>query len=122
VLLVILGTAFVAAGVLLFVVADPWMAAVGVCFGAMSVLGGIAMLLGTMTRGAEILTLISGALFGLTGALMLLSGLLAPAAWGWRGGGTAVIAGSITLVFFGGGTLLYVFVRMRRRRARRTRK
>lgn len=119
ILLTLVGAVFAAAGVfLLLVVRSPWMGVIGVCFGLMCVLAGIVELRGRTTVTTDIMLTVACFLFALVGALMILSGVLAPGSWGWRGGGAGIIGGGLALAFFGPGTVILVIVTIRRHRAR----
>ncbi|GGD38349.1 hypothetical protein GCM10010915_18960 [Microbacterium faecale] len=122
VLLTLLGVVFAAVGVfLLLVVENPWMGAVSVCFGLMGILTGIVEMRARPSLLTDIMLTVACFFFAATGAVMILSGLLAPGAWGWRGGGAGIIGGGLCLAFFGPGTVILVIVTIRRHRARRGR-
>lgn len=116
--LTIVGSVFAAAGVLLLVIGNPWMGAAGICFGVMGILTGIVTFRGE-SRASVILTIFVCLAFAMTGLLMIISGIVAPGAWGWRGGGAGIVAGALTFTFFGPGTVIFVIKRMRRRRSSR---
>jgi len=118
--LVIVGALFAAAGVLLWVVGNPWMGPIGLAFGGMAILTGIVTATGSESPGARIATIVACFLFALTGALALVAGIVAPAVWGWRGGGAGIIAGSLTLAFFGPGTIILIIREVRRRNGPRS--
>lgn len=119
ILLTLVGAVFVAGGVfLLFVVKSPWMGAMSICFGLMGILAGLVELRGRTTLTTDIMLTASCFFFALTGALMIISGVLSPDSWGWRGGGAGIIGGGLALAFFGPGTVILVIVTVRRHRAR----
>ena len=119
ILLTLVGAVFAAAGLfLLFVVNSPWIGAMGICFGLMGVLTGIVEMRAGTSLVTDILLTVACFFFALTGALMILSGVLAPGSWGWRGGGAGIIGGGLALAFFGPGTVILVIVTVRRHRAR----
>ncbi|MGO1265642.1 MAG: hypothetical protein ACTH3U_09360 [Microbacterium gubbeenense] len=119
ILLSLVGAVFVAAGVfLLFVVKSPWMGAMSICFGLMGILAGLVELRGRTTLTTDIMLTVSCFLFALTGVLMIVSGVVAPDSWGWRGGRAGIIGGGLALAFFGPGTVILVIVTVRRHRAR----
>lgn len=66
-------------------------------FGFMGIAGGIAEALGGNTRAARIALIISSGAFAITGAVALISGLVVPEVWGWRGGGAGIFAGLLAL-------------------------
>lgn len=122
VLLTLLGVVFAAVGVFLLLVAEnPWMGAMGICFGLMGILTGIVEVRARPSLLTDIMLTVACFFFAATGAVMILSGLLAPGAWGWRGGGAGIIGGGLCLAFFGPGTVILVIVTIRRHRARRGR-
>ena len=117
--LAIVGAVFLAAGVLLCVIGNPWMGAAALSFGAMCALTSIVHFTGEDAPAARLAAIIASGLFALTGAIMLVSGILAPGVWGWRGGVSAIIAGAICLGFFGLCTVLLIVRERRRRRLAR---
>lgn len=115
----LVGAVFASAGVfLLLVVKNPWMGAMGICFGLMGILTGIVEMRARPSLTTDIMLTVACFLFALMGALMIFSGILAPGAWGWRGGSAGVIGGGLGLAFFGPGTVILVIVTIRRHRAR----
>lgn len=114
--LTLIGIIFTALGIFLLIIGGTWMGAMGLCFGLMGVLTGISKAATLKASTNEVLMIIACILFAATGALMILSGVLAPGEWGWRGGLSAVIAGSLGLAFFGAGAVLLIIRRIRRRR------
>lgn len=118
ILLTIIGGGFLATGVLLWMVGNPWMGAIGVAFGGMGILTGIITATGSQSPAARIAGIVACFLFAVTGALSLVAGIVAPGVWGWRGGGSGIIAGALALGFFGPGTVLLIIKERRRRRAR----
>ena len=113
------GSVFAAAGVLLLVIGNPWMGVAGICFGAMGILTGIVTSRGE-SRASEIPIIFACLAFALTGVFMIISGIVTPAAWGWRGSGAGILAGALTFALFGPGTVILVIKRMQRRRASRS--
>lgn len=117
--LALIGAAFAACGVFLWVVGEAWMGPMGVAFGAMGLIMGIVMASGSTSPAARIATIVACAAFAVAGALSLVGGIVDPGAWGWRGGGTGILAGSLCLAFFGPGTVLLIVKEVRRRRRER---
>jgi MFS family permease len=115
--LLLLGIAFVALGVFVLAIGGLWLGLVGICFGLMGVLTGTSQAATLKASTNEALLIAACVMFAACGALMILSGVLAPEQWGWRGGLSAVIAGSLCLAFFGPGAVLLIIRRIRRRRS-----
>lgn len=116
--LLALGILFFSVGVLLCVVGNPWMGAIGICFGIMGVAIGAAEIMGGTSLVARMLMIVGCAAFAVTGAIALLAGILAPEAWGWRGGVAGIVAGALGLGFFGPGTAILIYKEYRLRRQR----
>ena len=118
ILLMLVGVMFAAIGIVLWVVGNPWMGAIGISFGGMGILTGIITLTGTESPFARIAMIVACFLFALTSALMIASGSVASNVWGWRGGVAPIIAGALGFAFFGPGTVILIIKEIRRRRRR----
>ncbi|HJB63202.1 MAG TPA: hypothetical protein H9769_05810, partial [Candidatus Microbacterium pullistercoris] len=79
----------------------------------MGILTGIVEVRARPSLLTDIMLTVACFFFAATGAVMILSGLLAPGAWGWRGGGAGIIGGGLCLAFFGPGTVILVIVTIR---------
>ncbi len=119
--LIALGIAFFLIGVFLCVVGNVWTGVIGIAFGTMAITVGAAKAMGGTSPAARVVMIIGCAAFAATGALALIAGIVAPAAFGWRGGMSGIVAGALCLGFFGPGTLILIYkeYRLRQRNARR---
>ena len=115
ILMIILGVVFAACGVFILFIGNGWMALTSITFGAAIVLGGI--LKRSQANGSEgsmIVGIILCLVFTVFSLFMLLSGVLAPAAWGHRGPLAPIIAGGLGLLFFGPGSIVLIIRQVRR--------
>lgn len=117
--LIAVGVVFLLLGVFLLVVSNFWMGIIGVVFGIMGITTGSAQVMGGTSPAARIMTIIGCAAFALVGAFSLLAGIIAPAVFGWRGGASGIVAGAISLAFFGPGTVVLILreIKMRKRKS-----
>ncbi|HIY86454.1 MAG: hypothetical protein L0K41_05770 [Yaniella sp.] len=116
ILMIILGMVFAASGVFILFIGSGWMALTSITFGAAIVLGGI--LKRSQSDGSEgsiIIGIILCLLFTAFSLFMLLSGVLAPEAWGHRSPLAPIIGGGLGLLFFGPGSILLIIREVRRR-------
>ncbi|MGO1770216.1 MAG: hypothetical protein ACTHZX_09705 [Microbacterium sp.] len=116
ILLAVIGAAFLAAGVLIWVVGSPWMGAMSFAFGVMGLIMGPVIAIGKDTPAGRIGIIVGCFAFAATGALSIATSLLTPEAFGWRGPTAGIIAGVLCLGFFGPGTVLLIVKEIRRRR------
>ncbi len=114
--LLAVGVLFFALGAFAYAVRDPWVGAAGMAFGFMGMAVGVSKAMGGTSPAGRIALIIGCAAFAITGALALISGIVAPEAWGWRGGGAGIFAGLLTLGFFGPGTIILLYREYRLRR------
>lgn len=119
ILLTIISTIFIAAGVFIFcVVGNSWLAVVTVPFFGAVLLVGIFQ---TVRPGQDLppaLAIIGCFGMGASGVLLILSDLLEINALAWRQG-AALPVGIIVTVFFGGGGILLLIRQIRRHRSTR---
>ncbi|WP_374928995.1 hypothetical protein [Kytococcus sedentarius] len=112
--LVLIGLVFTAVGVLLTVVGDPVVGVMGICFGLMAVITGIALRLGTDSTAGRWLLITGSLLFAAAGAVMVATHFMEGAPMGWRQP-AALPVGLLTVGFFGIGGLLLLWRELRRR-------
>ncbi|MCW4460053.1 hypothetical protein [Microbacterium sp. MPKO10] len=99
ILLIITGAIFTLVGALICMIGSPWFGAAILFFGASVIVGGLMTLQKFSTQTNFTLGLVGCVLFVAMSALMLVSGLVDPDAWGWRGGVAGVIVGVLGLCF-----------------------
>lgn len=110
VLMLLIGAMFAAIGLLLWLAAGrPWIGALGIVFGTMSMFHGVIVLSHFRARTVRLLYIVMSFMFGSVGALMIVISVLVPGAWGWRGAAFPAVMGAVAVVFFfGGGVLLVI--------------
>lgn len=117
ILLLLAGPAFGAcAAFIWFVVGSPWFGMAGIAFSVALVAGGALTLTedGPDSFARRAVGILGCLAFAATGALMIVTSLLDPDSFGWRGGGAGLIAGVLAVGFFGTGAILLVVREIRR--------
>ncbi|KDA05882.1 hypothetical protein DC31_15280 [Microbacterium sp. CH12i] len=116
--LIVFGTLFVAAGMMICIFGGALLGIVGIIFGVMSVLTGVVIAIGGDSPAGRVLTIVSCLAFAVVGALMIVLSFVDPEPMGRRGPVSGVVIGLLALGFFGLGAVFLISQEVRRRRRR----
>lgn len=117
-IMVIIGVLFAAVGVFMLFAGSAWIALTGIIFGLTTIFGGVLVRSqADGSLGSTMIAIIACLLFVIFSVLMIVTALLAPESFGFRGQLIPMIAGGLGVMFFGPGLIVLIVKHARKRRS-----